>query len=57
VKLTQKVAIEQDIINIAAVFEKYIGKDLEVYGGLKSAIQTLSKQSDKMRMEAGSLQI
>jgi hypothetical protein len=64
VKLTQSGVTEQDIINIAAVFEKYIaGKDrqsfvseLEVYGGLKSAIQTLSKQSDKMRMEVGSLQ-
>jgi hypothetical protein len=64
VKLTQSVVIEQDFINIAAVFEKYIAckdrqsfvSELEVSGGLKSAIQTLSKQSDKMRMEVGSLQ-
>jgi hypothetical protein len=63
VKLTQSGVTEQDIINIAALFEKYTaGKDrqsfvseLEVYGGLKSAIHTLSKQSDKMRMEVGSL--
>jgi hypothetical protein len=63
VRLTQSGVTEQDIINIAAVFEKYIaGKDrqsfvseLVVYGGLKSAIQTLSKQSDKMRMEVSSL--
>jgi hypothetical protein len=65
VKLTQSGVTEQDIINIAAVFEKYIaGKDrqsfvseLEVYGGLKSTIQTLSKQSDKVRMELSSLQM
>ncbi len=29
----------------------------EAYGGLKSAVQELSKQSDKMRMEVGLLQI
>jgi hypothetical protein len=64
VKLTQSGVSEQDIINIAVVFEKYVtGKDresfvseLEAYGGLKSAIQELSKQADKMRMEVGSLQ-
>lgn len=64
VKLTQSGVTEQDIINIAAVFEKYIaGKDrqsfiseLEAYGGLKSAIQTLSEQSERMRMEVNSLQ-
>ena len=64
VKLTQSGVSEQDIINIAAVFEKYVaGKDgqsfvseLEAYGGLKSAIQELSKQADKMRTELGSLQ-
>ena len=52
VKLTQSGVSEQDIINIAAIFEKYVeGKDrqsfvseLEHYGGLKSAIQELSKQ-------------
>jgi cell division protein FtsB len=64
VKLTQNGVTEQDIINIAAVFEKHIpGKDkqsvvseLEVYGGLKSAIQELSKQSDTMKMEVSLLQ-
>jgi DNA-binding transcriptional MerR regulator len=64
VKLTQSGVSEQDIINIATVFEKYVaGKDsesfvseLEHYGGLKSVIQELSKQADKMRMELGSLQ-
>ena len=64
VKLTQSGVSEQDIINIAAVFEKYVaGKDgqsfvseLEHYGGLKSAIQELSKQADKMRMEVSLLQ-
>ena len=30
--------------------------ELEAYGGLKSAIQELSKQADKMRMELGLLQ-
>jgi hypothetical protein len=64
VKLSQSGVSEQDIINMAAVFEKYVaGKDgqsfvseLEAYGGLKSAIQELSKQADKMRTELGSLQ-
>jgi hypothetical protein len=64
VKLTQSGVSEQDIINIAAVFEKYVaGKDrqsfvseLEQYGGLKSAIQELSEQSDKLRMEVSLLQ-
>ena len=64
VKLTQSGVSDQDIINIAAVFEKYVaGKDrqsfvseLEAYGGLKSAIQELSKQADKMRTEVSLLQ-
>ncbi|MGB6592481.1 MAG: helix-turn-helix domain-containing protein [Candidatus Nitrosopolaris sp.] len=64
VKLTQSGVSEQDIVNIAAVFEKYVAgidrqsfvSELEVYGGLKSAIQKLSKQSDRMRMEVGLLQ-
>jgi hypothetical protein len=64
VKLTQSGVSEQDIVNIAAVFEKYVAgidrqsfvSELEVYGGLKSAIQKLSKQSDTMRMEVGLLQ-
>ena len=63
-KLTQSGVPDQDIINIAAIFEKYVaGKDresfvfdLEVYGGLKSAIRGLSKQSEKMKMEVNSLQ-
>ena len=63
VKLTQNGVTEQDIINMA-VFEKYIaGKDrqsfvseLEVYGGLKSAIQELTKQSERMKTEVSSLQ-
>jgi len=58
-KLTQNGVSEQTIINIASVFEKYVtGNDresfiseLEHYGGLKSAIQELSKQADKTRME------
>ena len=64
VKLTQNGVSEQAIINIAAVFEKYIpGKEresfvseLEVYGGLKSAIQELTKQSERMKTEVSSLQ-
>jgi hypothetical protein len=47
VKLSQSGVSEQDLINIAAIFEKYVaGKDrqsfvseLEHYGDLKSAIQ------------------
>jgi hypothetical protein len=64
VKLSQSGVSEQDIINIAAIFEKYVaGKDrqsfvseLEHYGDLKSAIQELSMQYDKMRMEVSLLQ-
>jgi hypothetical protein len=63
-KLTQSGVSEQDIINVAAVFEKYaIAKDresfvsdLEYYGGVKSAIQELSMQYDKMRMEVSMLE-
>ena len=51
VNLTQNGITEQDNINIAGIFEKYVaGKDresfvfdLEVYGSLKSGIQELSK--------------
>lgn len=47
VKLIQSGVSEQDIINIAAAFEKYVAgidrqsfaSELEVYGGLKSLIQ------------------
>jgi hypothetical protein len=44
VKLTQSGVTQQDIINIDAVFEKYLD-GLEHYGGLKSIIQ-VSYQSD-----------
>jgi hypothetical protein len=63
VKLTQNGVTEQHIINIAALLEKYSGKDsesfvseLEGYGSLKSAIQELSKQAAKIRMEVDALQ-
>jgi predicted nucleic acid-binding Zn-ribbon protein len=63
-KLTQSGVTEQDIINIAAIFEKYIaGKDresfvseLQNYGCLKSATQELSKQYEKMKMEVNLLE-
>jgi hypothetical protein len=63
-KLSQNGVSEQAIINIAAVFEKYVTdkdresfvSDLEAHGGLKSAIQELSKQADKRRTEVDSLQ-
>ncbi|MGC2570278.1 MAG: hypothetical protein WA364_02110 [Candidatus Nitrosopolaris sp.] len=65
VKLTQNGISEQDIINIAAVFEKYVTdkdrqsfvSELESYSSLKSAIQELSKQYEKIRTELGSIQI
>jgi hypothetical protein len=64
VKLSQSGISEQDIINIAAVFEKYVAdkdrqsfvSDLEVHGSLKSSIQELSKQSEKLKNEATSLE-
>jgi hypothetical protein len=64
VKLTQSGVTEQDIIDIAAVLEKYVaGKDrqlfiseLESYGSLKSAIQELSKQREGMKVEVTSLE-
>ena len=64
VKLTQNGVTEEDIINMAAIFEKYIPdkdrqsfvSELEVYGSLKRAIQELSKQSDTMKMEVNLLQ-
>ena len=63
-KLIQNGVSEQAIVNIASVFEKYVTdkdresfvSDLEHYGGLKSAIQELSKQADKTRMELDLLQ-
>jgi hypothetical protein len=63
VKLTQNGVTEQDIINIAALLEKYSGKDrqsfvseLEHYVGLKSAMQELSKQSEEMKIEVNLVQ-
>jgi cell division protein FtsB len=64
VKLTQLGVSEQDIINIAALFETYVAgidrqsfiSELNKYGGLKSAIQKLTKESDRMRKEVDSLQ-
>lgn len=64
VKLTQSGVSEQDIVNIAAVFEKYVAgidrqsfaSELQTYGGLKSAIQKLTKESDTLKNEVGSLQ-
>jgi len=58
VKLTQSGVSEQDIINTATVFEKYVAgidrqsfaSELKTYGGLKSAIQKLTKESDRMRL-------
>jgi len=62
--LAQNGVTEPDIINIAAIFEKYVARkdrqsfvsDLENYGSLKSAIQELSKQFEKMKMEVNLLQ-
>ena len=64
VKLTQIGVSEQDIINIAAVFEKYVAgidrqsfvSELDKYGGLKSSIQKLTKESNELRKEVDSLQ-
>jgi hypothetical protein len=63
-KLTQSGVSEQDIINIATIFEKYVtGKEresfvyeLESYGGLNYAIQKLSKQAEKLKNEVTSLE-
>jgi DNA repair exonuclease SbcCD ATPase subunit len=64
VKLTQSGVSEQDIINVSAVFEKYISKvdrdsfvtELEKYRGLKSTIQKLSDEASKLRSELAVLQ-
>ena len=64
VTLAQNGVTEPDIINIAAIFEKYVARkdrqsfvsELENYGSLKSAIQELSKQYEKMKMEVNLLQ-
>ncbi|MGB6528482.1 MAG: helix-turn-helix domain-containing protein [Candidatus Nitrosopolaris sp.] len=64
VTLAQNGVTEPDIINIAAVFEKYVTRkdrqsfvsEVENYGSLKSAIQELSKQSEKMKMDLNLLQ-
>jgi hypothetical protein len=65
VYLTQRGVSEQDVINIAAVFEKYVAgidrqsfvSELDKYGSLKSTLQKLSKDSDRLKKEVGSLQI
>jgi FtsZ-binding cell division protein ZapB len=62
--LIQNGVTEPDIINIANIFEKYVARkdrqsfvsDLENYVSLKSAIQELSKQYEKMKMEVNLLQ-
>jgi len=62
-KLSQSGVSEQDIIIIVAIFENYVTdkerelfvSELEAYGGLKSALQELSKQAEKMRMEVSLL--
>ena len=62
--LIQNGVTEPDIINIAAIFERYVARkdresfvtELENYGSLKSAIQELSKQYEKMKMEVNLLQ-
>ena len=59
IKLTQSGVSEQDIVNIASIFEKYVAgidkqsfvSDLQTYGGLKSAIQNLTKESDALKNE------
>jgi hypothetical protein len=64
VKLTQAGVSEQDIIYIATLIEKYTASkdrqsfisDLEAYGSLKSSIQELSKQSEKLKNEVTSLE-
>jgi hypothetical protein len=64
VRLAQIGVSEQDIVNISAIFEKYVAgidrqsfvSELDMYGGLKSAIQKLSNESDRMRKEVGLLQ-
>src|SRR5215831_18731045 len=64
VELTQAGVSEQDIIYIAALIEKYTASkdgrsfisDLEVHGSLKSSIQELSNQSEKLKNEVTSLE-
>ena len=64
IKLFQNGVTEQDIIYIAALIEKYTASkdrqsvisDLEVHGSLKSSIQELSKQSEKLKNKVTSLE-
>jgi hypothetical protein len=59
-KLTQSGASDHDIINIAAIFERYAAgidrhsfiSDLEKYAGIKSAIQRLTQEADRLRKDA-----
>ena len=68
-KLIQNGLKEQDIINVASIFEKYffVGIDrqqsslssliseLDKYGGFRSAIEKLSQEKDKLNNEIASL--
>ena len=64
IKLTQSGVSEADIINIAALFEKHIPgfkmqsfiSELEKYGSLKSNIERLANESQKLNKEVNSLQ-
>src|SRR5215469_3796895 len=64
VRLTQAGVSEEDIIYIAALIEKYTASkdvrsfisDLEANGSLKSIIQELSNQSEKLKNEVTSLE-
>ena len=55
-KLIQSGLREQDIIDVASIFEKYFTgidrqsliSELDKYGGLKAAIQKLSEESSKL---------
>jgi hypothetical protein len=66
-KLIQSGLSEQAIINVAAIIEKYAAlagntdnqslvSDMEKYGGLRSAIERLTKEVDMLRKEAVSLE-
>jgi hypothetical protein len=63
IKLTQSGVSEADIINIAALFEYIPGfkmqsfiSELEKYGSLKSNIERLAKESQRLNKEVNSLQ-
>ena len=62
-KLIQSGLREQDIIDVASIFEKYFTgidrqsliSELDKYGGLKAAIQKLSEESSKLNNEISTL--